>query len=265
MLGNKRSKQLNINSRRLIFAALISVFVIVGAVAAINILTTERNYAAAQSEYTELRNLAPPPASAQTPQSPQTPDTTADSEQAETTAPQPDQTQEQAPRPDLTALNPDYLGWIRIEETNIDYPVVWGVNNTKYLNTTFLGDRNPSGTIFMDNRSMGGFSGYAVLHGHNMRDGSMFAGLYNLLDPGFQNNEPEIEITTSYGETFIFKVFDVSITNVNDKVFTLLEENIDSVKSHFIARGISENASILILSTCTTGHRDERLVVQAYR
>jgi len=263
MIGNKRSRQININSRRLIFAALISVFIIVGAVAVLNILNTERNYAAAQSEYTELRNLAPPPAKIQ--QMTQTAEEAAATEQAETTAHQPEQTQQQETRPDLTVLNPDYLGWIRIEGTNIDYPVVWGVNNIKYLNTTFLGERNPSGTIFMDNRSIGGFSGYAVVHGHNMRDGTMFADLFSLLDPGFQNNDQEILITTSYGETHVFKVFDVRLTNVDDKVFTLLEENKDSVQNHFTALGIDENASILILSTCTTGHRDERLIVQAYR
>ena len=46
--------------------------------------------------------------------------------------------------------NPNYVGWLRIDSTNIDFPIVRGTDNVRYLTTTFRGEENIAGAIFMD-------------------------------------------------------------------------------------------------------------------
>lgn len=121
----------------------------------------------------------------------------------------------------LTELNPDYIGWITINGV-IDYPVVLGNDNSRYLNTTFTGRRNFSGTIFMDYRNTSGFqSDVCILYGHNMRDGSMFAALKKYLDPKFLSANSGIAVMTSKGEALTYKIFATKQTDVWDKAYTL--------------------------------------------
>jgi len=246
-------------SRRLVFAALISVFVIAGAIAAINLMITERNYTVAQDEYDDLRQFAP--ATQATAAEPQQPVTDPEDEDED------DLKEEPAIEimPNLVEFNPDYIGWIRIYGTQIDYPVVRGPDNDKYLNTTFRGGRNPSGTIFMDYRCVEGFSNFAILHGHNMKNGSMFSGLHNFRESGFLDTYNEIIIFTHYEEMLIYRIIDVFITDMSDEIFSLPEMEKHDIDTYFAQMNIQDSANILVLSTCTAGHRDERLLVIAER
>ena len=252
------NRQKKIPSGRHIFAVLIAVFVIAGGIAAYNLISTERNYSTARNEYSELRLYVQTHAI-----------TSPDSEDDETT----EAGNASAPEtmPDMSAINPDYVGWIRIEGTNVDYPMVQGADNIKYLSTTFTGARNPSGAIFVDSRNTGGFSGLTLIHGHNMRDGSMFGGLYRLLDieldPEFETTLPIITIFTPDSNILTYQIFTVRRTSENDAVFMLPEEGHDAFSRYFSGFGFSneELRNILVLATCTTGSRDERLLVMATR
>ena len=252
----RRNRGVNkITSRRLIFAALIAVFTIGGAVAIYNLLATEANYTAARQEYADLRQFAPaapdpPPA-----------EIIADSESDESEEP----ARSSHDMPDLTPINPDYIGWIRIEGTDVDYPVVQGANNTRYVNITFMGERNPSGAIFMDSRSIGGFEGLSILHGHNMRDGSMFAALHSYLEDGFLDEHPDILIFAPDGKILVFRIFDVKMTNIRDFAYTLPDRDREDVDEFFFGYGIRTGADVLILSTCADSHRNDRLLIFAAR
>ena len=92
---------------------------------------------------------------------------------------------------ELSEINPDFIGWIYIEGTRIDYPVVQGVDNKKYMNTTFMGTRSRAGAIFMDVRNHFGWETPLVaLYGHNSSSGAMFAGLRReLLGEYIYNNK----------------------------------------------------------------------------
>jgi len=261
-MGKKNIKEVKrIKSGRLIFAALITVFLITALIAAYNLITTELDNNAAQSEYAELRQWAPvaafPPATNNNPGSTDT-------------AANPDSTTESPPisLPDLSLFNPDYIGWIRINGTNIDYPIVQGTDNIKYLTTTFMGERNPSGAIFMDSECSYGFTGLAILHGHNMRNGSMFADLHNFRDTDFLAQHSEINIFSPDGEALSFRIFDVVITDLNDPVFELPIEGQEAFTNYFsdynlVGHYIRDRSGILVLSTCTDGHRNERLLILA--
>jgi len=78
----------------------------------------------------------------------------------------------------LTEQNPDTVGWIYIDGTHINYPVVRGTDNRKYVTTLFDGRENQAGSIFMDWRSSPDLSDtHTIIYGHNMGDKSMFGDL----------------------------------------------------------------------------------------
>lgn len=80
----------------------------------------------------------------------------------------------------LTAINPDIVGWIRIPDTNIDYPIVQTTDNDKYLHTSVEGENSKAGAIYLDFESDSDFYGYNnVIYGHNMKNGSMFKDVVN--------------------------------------------------------------------------------------
>lgn len=91
----------------------------------------------------------------------------------------------------LYALNPDMVGWLKIEDTVIDYPVVQTPEDeNKYLNLDFYGEENSNGTLIMDTDSTVGVgtaeydyedgvkpSTNLIIHGHTMKSGEMFGDL----------------------------------------------------------------------------------------
>lgn len=106
----------------------------------------------------------------------------------------------------LWATCPDVVGWIRIEDTAIDYPVVQGVNNQYYLSHLPNGAENDGGSIMMDIASEGDFSSMVtILHGHHMRSGAMFGDLDEYADPEYFAAHPYLRLMTPAGD------FDVAI------------------------------------------------------
>lgn len=78
----------------------------------------------------------------------------------------------------LSRINPDAVGWLRITETAIDYPVARGADNAAYLARSFDGGKSNGGSIFLDARNRRDLTDpNNVIYGHNMRDGSMFGSL----------------------------------------------------------------------------------------
>lgn len=98
---------------------------------------------------------------------------------------------------ELLALNPDTIGWIRIPDTNIDYPIVQNDNNDTYLHTDFYGDESIYGTIYLDFESDADLMGKNnILYGHNMRNGSMFKDLVYYKEEQYFKDHQFFEIYT---------------------------------------------------------------------
>ena len=170
------------------------------------------------------------------------------------------------PRIDMSAfiaINPDFAGWISIEGTAVSYPVVQGQDNDLYLTTTFSGERNPAGSIFMDYRAMAAFdTPITMLHGHNMRDGSMFTPLINYLYPEFLRHHAEITIVTAEGETLIYEIFHARRMSAWDPVYTLNFNYTGTIE--LFSAAPPGTSRILLLSTCTSdGDRNARVLVYA--
>jgi len=97
----------------------------------------------------------------------------------------------------LFEINPEVVGWIYIEGTNINYPVVKGADNDYYLNHLFDGTYNAAGCIFLDYRCSADFSDQnSVIYGHHMNDRSMFAGLMDYTNQDFYNEHSVVLLVT---------------------------------------------------------------------
>ena len=84
----------------------------------------------------------------------------------------------------LSALmeNGDTVGWLSIPEYGVSYPVVQGEDNKEYLRTSFEREPDVAGAIFLDSRCNLDTAGcLKIVHGHNMKDGRMFALLPQML------------------------------------------------------------------------------------
>ena len=174
----------------------------------------------------------------------------------------------------LKEKNSDIVGWLKVENTDIEFPVVQTQNNNFYLNHSFDKNYNSAGWIFMDCNNKNYYSDKnVVIYGHNRRDGSMFATLKNILTIEWQNNTENhiIQFITEKEEIKyqVFSVYkieneDYYLTNnfKDDKEFQVF---IDKIKSRSIKDfGIEVLGSdnILTLSTCADNN-NYRVVLHA--
>ncbi|MBD5560032.1 MAG: class B sortase [Clostridia bacterium] len=147
------------------------------------------------------------------------------SEQVPTSTPVPTPTPMIPEMAELYAQNPDLAGWIRIDGTVIDYPVMYTPDDGQfYLYRNFEREDDPSkqGCVFIDeNCTIDPRSTNLLLHGHNMRNGSMFHSLVEYADPAYYAEHPTIQYTTLYDqqEYEIVYAFRSRVYNTNDDVF----------------------------------------------
>lgn len=92
---------------------------------------------------------------------------------------------------DLLAINPDVVGWLTVNDTPIDYPVVQAADNRKYLDTTVEGEYRLSGSIFLDYRNAHTFADYnSIIFGHHMEQEKMFGCLSDFKDTAYFEDHP---------------------------------------------------------------------------
>lgn len=94
----------------------------------------------------------------------------------------------------LKRQNPDYIFWLSIPGTSVNYPVARNGEPEYYLNHTFQGTENPCGCLFVQGEIKDLYQGNTVIFGHNMKDGSMFADLKNYRKADFYSGHPTIQI-----------------------------------------------------------------------
>lgn len=160
------------------------------------------------------------------------------------------------------------------EENGDEYPVVKGTNNSFYLNHCFDKSNNSAGWIFADYRNkFDNTDKNIVIYGHNMRDGSMFGSMLNILNAKWYENEENTNITLyTENEKCMYKVFSIyKIENEdyyiktefkNDNEF---EDFIKTLKKRSIKDfnvDVSKDDNILTLSTCANNNK-YRVVLHA--
>ena len=108
----------------------------------------------------------------------------------------------------LREKNPDTVGWLYVGSCGISYPIVQGEDNDYYMNHTFEGTVNSSGAIIMDYRDDKYLKDWnTFIYGHNMKNGSMFGSLKNLLkDETLYDSDPYIYVYLP-GYIYRYKIF----------------------------------------------------------
>lgn len=104
----------------------------------------------------------------------------------------------------LRELCPDIRAWLFAEGASLDYPVVQTDNNEYYLSHLYNGEKNPSGTLFLDYRNTGLFTEQnSVVYGHRMKNGSMFGSLLSYKRQDFYDEYPAMLLYTPEGDYLI--------------------------------------------------------------
>lgn len=171
----------------------------------------------------------------------------------------------------LKELSKDVVGWLTIDGTSIDYPVMQGGSNTDYLNKDPYGDFSLSGSIFVDSANAGDFTdSYSLIYGHHMERGFMFGALDDYRDEAFGNTHTTGRIITVDGRVIELQlcavinalttegiIFDVRYANRN------IEGLIEYINNNKIyVRDVEiDGVRLYALSTCTSSTSQERLIV----
>lgn len=168
--------------------------------------------------------------------------------------------------------NNDYLFWLYIPNSNIDYPVMMSKDNKDYLHSSFYKENLYAGTLFIDALSSKKENQEnLIIYGHNMRDGSMFGTVKKWKNKKYFDSHKFIEIYTEK-EKRIYYVFAVREVSSNMSLlhykldgFTNNEYIQDAKNKNVQFREIEEqykNNQILTLSTCMSNDA-KRLILNA--
>lgn len=165
----------------------------------------------------------------------------------------------------------DYRGWIKIENTNIDYPILQGEDNLYYLDKDINNEYLASGSIFMNYLNNGFNDMNTVLFGHHMKNETMFAQLNRYKEKEFFYGNNDIDIELNNSNHLKYKVFSVYITDVKDNyIKTKFDNNnqykefLEKIKNKSMYESnieLDEDDKIITLSTCSYEFNDARMVV----
>lgn len=174
----------------------------------------------------------------------------------------------------LKNKNPDTVGWLKVNNTSIAYPVVRGDSSNYYVNHSFNKSENSAGWIFTDPRDLlDGSDKNIVIYGHNRRDRSMFGSLSDVLKKEWYSNESNLKIRfITENEDSIYQIFSTyTIDAAEDyiEIYFDTAEEFDSYINRCIQRssrdfGIEVTSSDKILTLCTCANDNNyRVIVHA--
>ena len=174
---------------------------------------------------------------------------------------------------DLKKTNPDVVGWLKVNGTNINYPFVQTKDNKYYLTHGFNKKYNEAGWVFLDYRNDKTNNKNTIIYAHARNDKTMFGSLKDVLNNGWLNNTNNyvVKISTETENT-LWQVFSVyHIHTSSDYLQTSFSNNteyqeflnmIKNRSSYTFNTNVSTTDNILTLSTCFNTVND-KLVMHA--
>lgn len=189
------------------------------------------------------------------------------------------ETEIEIPYQTLYKENPDMVGWLKIPDTNIDYPVMQTMDDEQYyLYKDFFGNKDKNGTLFMDTDSdCEKQNSILMIHGHHMKSGAMFGGLSEYSDKEYFDKHSEIIFYTKdkikkydiisvfatkiYGEDTdefcYYKYFSLEDKETFDEYY----ENIKDLSLYDTKVAAEYGDEFIVLSTCAYHTKNGRFVV----
>ena len=163
-------------------------------------------------------------------------------------------------------ITSDMVGWITMDDTNIDYPIMQGEDNTEYLNKDPYGKFSLSGSIFLDSRNNSAFTDeYSLIYGHHMEYGVMFGALDDYLDEDYLNSHRHGQLLVGRDGKVMYELeafYAMSADAKDDFIFN--PENYEELYAFLREKGMDINHRVLCLSTCAGDTSTTRIVVFAY-
>ena len=173
---------------------------------------------------------------------------------------------------ELREINPNVFGWITIYGTNIDYPLVQGTDNHRYVNTNASGEPSMSGAIFLDFRNDNSFIDFNnIIYGHDMSRDAMFGEISNFQYEDYFTERQFATIFTGhrdYGvEFFAFMLVDAhdfAFYNPNMTEVATKQQHIDRIfaeAKQYREIDVTSSDRLVVLSTCTETATNGRFVL----
>lgn len=173
----------------------------------------------------------------------------------------------------LQQINKEIVGWISIDDTKLNNPILQADDNDFYLTHNYKGQQSRAGSIFMDYRNDVALEDqHTILYGHVMRDDRMFGALSNYADEAYAKEHQVIHVETMHGayELHVFAAYETTTRFYYlDTTFEGKEygEFLQDIKGRSrIDTGVTMTVAdnMVTLSTCTLSEDDdERFVVHA--
>ncbi|MDR1495550.1 MAG: class B sortase [Clostridiales Family XIII bacterium] len=184
---------------------------------------------------------------------------------------------------DLYAQNDDFVGWLKIFDTKVDYPVMQTPDERDYyLHRDFNKKYSAAGALFASDISdVDRPSDVVIIFGHMMKSGSMFGGLKEYTDADYLEGHRVARLDTLTEERF-YRIFCVFVESVNTgkssefRYYDVSDFADEAAFDEFMSKAKSKELydtgdtaaygdEILALSTCEYTHEDGRLVLLAKR
>lgn len=182
---------------------------------------------------------------------------------------------------ELQKGNSDVVGWIEIEDTNINYPVLQAADNSFYMNHNYQKEENTYGSIFLDKDYDWSIpSSNLLLYGHNLQNGSLFHDVLNYKDKSYYEEHPIIRFTTENKDSeyeiisaFYSRVYYKSEKNVfryyyfvnadNEEEYNEFVNNAKDASIYDTGKTAEYGDQLITLSTCSYHTEDGRFAIVA--
>ena len=180
---------------------------------------------------------------------------------------------------DQLERNNDFVGWLKIDGTNIDAPLLRYTDNDYYLSRDFDKRRSQSGSIYVDYKNIGYFHDrHLAIYGHYMNDGTIFHDLHRFKSLDFYRKNPYVTISGLY-ETYVYEIFSVQIVSAYDYYlyFDLDDDAWLEYAKHFSRVSMHkkelskpellndpERLKMVTIVTCTYEYDNARLLLHGY-
>ncbi len=176
---------------------------------------------------------------------------------------------------ELKNKNPDTVGFIKVNGTNINYPVVQTTNNDYYLTHAFDKSENDAGWIYADYRNnMVNFDKNTIIYGHGRLNNTMFGSLKNITNSSWYNNKDNyiIKFSTPTENTLwqVFSVYTIKAesyylqtTFTSDTEYNTFLQTLKGRSVKDFSATVNSYDKIITLSTCKDVAGTERVVMHA--
>lgn len=174
---------------------------------------------------------------------------------------------------ELMKINSDVCGWLTIDDTHIDYPIVQGEDDMEYINKDVYGNFTLSGSIFLNSENASDFSdSYTLIYGHHMENGAMFGDVGKFVDSAYFDTHKTGTLFTNNSEVYEVEIFACVETDAYDVMIYYptyyeqgnIQELLEYIEENAVAyRNINVKSSdcIIGLSTCDESSTNGRIVL----